>query len=63
MYSHLATFWIYLTFVYMKFKKVPYYMRQFYEETTLPWTWRILPAWVKKKWLDYDLSQYMNKKD
>ena len=62
MYSHLATFWIYVLFVYMKFKKVPYYLKQFYEETTLHWSWRALPGAIKQKWLDYDLSRYMNKR-
>uniref|UniRef100_A0A6C0JUH1 Uncharacterized protein n=1 Tax=viral metagenome TaxID=1070528 RepID=A0A6C0JUH1_9ZZZZ len=55
MYSHLATFWIYVLAVYYKFKKVPTYMHNFYMETTLDWKWMALPNFVKKWWLDLDL--------
>lgn len=55
MYSYLATFWIYLAFVINKYKTTPYYLKQFYEETTLHWSWISLPGFIKEKWLDLDL--------
>lgn len=44
--------------LYRKFKKVPLYMKQFYDETTLDWKWFSLPSFVKKWWLDFDLYRY-----
>ena len=56
MYSHLASLWIYLLVLYLKFRpKPPYYIRQHREETTLSTGWLILPNWVKRTWLDIDL--------
>lgn len=56
MYSHLASLWIYLLVLYLKFRpKVPYYVQQHLEETTTSRAWLILPKCVKRAWLDLDL--------
>ena len=56
MYSHLASFWIYVLALYYKFRpKPPYYVRQHREETSLSRVWLNLPKWFKRTWLDVDL--------
>ena len=56
MYSHLASLWIYILILYLKFRpKPPYYVKQHLEETTTNRMWLMLPNFVKKSWLDLDL--------